>query len=77
MNGAWSTIVSFAVLQLIRFVHSRWLNPQFRLPGMGFHWHCDCSPGYTLTHSTLALKLLFIAVLESGALLSSRPNLDD
>src|SRR6218665_3952496 len=56
------------VLQLARLVHSRWLAHLF---GMGFHWHCDCSPGFTLMHSTLALKLLFLAVLESRALLSS------
>jgi len=31
---------------------------------------CNYSPGFTLTHSTLALKLLLLAVLESGALLS-------
>jgi len=36
-------------------------------------WHFQ---GFTLTHSTLALKLLrFSAVLESGALLSS--NLEE
>jgi len=53
---------------LSRLVHSRWLAPPF---GMGYHWHCDCFPGFTLMHSTLALKQLFLAVLESGALLSS------
>jgi len=37
---------------------------------MGFHWHCDCFPGFTLTHSILALKLLFLAMLELGALRS-------
>src|SRR6218665_2350403 len=62
----------FPALQLARLVHSRWLAPLFL---MGFHWHCDCSPGFTLTHSALALKLLFLAVLESGALLSS--NLEE
>ena len=39
-------------------------------------WHSigpqGCSSGFSLTHSTQALKLLFIAVLGSGALLSSR-----
>jgi len=50
--------VPFArILQLARLVHSRWLAPLF---GMVLHWHRDCSPaGFTLTHSTLALKLLF------------------
>jgi len=43
--------------------------------GMGFHCHCDSSQGFTLTHSTLALKLLFLAVLKSGAPLSS--NLEE
>src|SRR6218665_1203360 len=43
--------------------------------GMGFHWQCDCSPVFTLTHSTSPLKLLFLAVLGSGALLSS--NLEE
>src|SRR6218665_2444028 len=56
------------VLQLARLVHSRWLAILF---GMGFYWHSDCPPGFTPTHSTLALKLLFLSVLESGALLSS------
>ena len=32
-------------------------------------------PGFTLTHSILALKLLFLAFLESGALL--RSNLEE
>src|SRR6218665_905554 len=32
-------------------------------------------PGFTLMHSTLALKLLFLAVLELGAFLSS--NLEE
>src|SRR6218665_1235723 len=27
------------------------------------HWHCDCSPGFTTTHSTLTLKLLLLAML--------------
>ena len=39
--------------------------------GMGFHWNCDCSPGFTLTNSTLALKLFILAEPESGALLNS------
>src|SRR6218665_1585910 len=38
-----------SVLQPARLVHSRWLTP---LLGMGFHWNCDCSRGFTLTHST-------------------------
>src|SRR6218665_3532860 len=51
-----------------RPVHSRWLAP---LCGMGFLCRNDCSPGFFLTHSTLASKLLFLAVQGSGALLSS------
>jgi len=38
---------------------------------MGFLWRNDCSPGFFLTHSTLPSKLFFLAVQESGALLSS------
>src|SRR6218665_1579089 len=56
-----------------RPVHSRWLAP---LCGMGFLWRKDCSPGFILTHSTLASKLFSLAVQGSGALLSSRPNLE-
>src|SRR6218665_829308 len=37
----------------------------------GILLHCDFFTGFTPTHSILALKLLFLAVLESGALLSS------
>src|SRR6218665_2387115 len=51
-----------------RPVHSRWLAP---LCGMGFLCCNDCSPGFILTHSTLASKLFFLAVKGSGALLSS------
>src|SRR6218665_670984 len=40
-----------------------------------WNWHCDCSPGFTLTHSTLAFKLLLLSVLQSRALLSS--NLEE
>src|SRR6218665_3268346 len=49
-------------------VHSRWLAP---LCGMGFFWRNDCSPGFFLTHFTLAPKLFFLAVQGLGALLSS------
>ena len=66
--GTLETFIMGTLLQLTRLVHSRWLAPLF---GMGFHWRCDYSPRLTLTHSTLALKLLFLAVLESGVLLSS------
>src|SRR6218665_1776500 len=55
-----------------RPVHSRWLAP---LCGMGFLWRKDCSPGFFLTHSTLAPKLFFVAVQGSGVLLSS--NLEE
>jgi len=34
-------------------------------------WRNDCSPGFFLTHSTLASKLFILAVQGSGALLSS------
>src|SRR6218665_34912 len=51
-----------------RPVHSRWLAP---LCGMTFLWRNDCSPGFFLTHFTLASKLFFLAVQGSGALLSS------
>src|SRR6218665_2038992 len=51
-----------------RTVHSRWLVP---LCGMGFLCRNDCSPGFFLTHSTLASKLFFLAAQGSGALLSS------
>src|SRR6218665_1918306 len=36
------------------------------LCGMVFHCHCDCSPGFILTHSTLALKLFSCAVIGSA-----------
>src|SRR6218665_2631438 len=51
-----------------RPVHSRWLAP---LCGMGFLYRKDCSPGFFLTHCTIASKLFSLAVQESGALLSS------
>src|SRR6218665_1138822 len=41
------------------------------LCGMGFLYRKDCSPGFFLTHFTLASKLFSLAVQESGALLSS------
>src|SRR6218665_1224960 len=47
-NGKFS-LSHLPVLQLARLTHSRWLAPPF---GMGFHWHCDGSLGFTLTHST-------------------------
>src|SRR6218665_3863908 len=49
-------------------IASRWLAP---LCGMGFLCRKGCSPGFFLTHFTLASKLLSLAVQESGALLSS------
>src|SRR6218665_1720324 len=42
-----------------RPVHSRWLAP---LCGMGFLCRKDCSPGFFLTHFTLASKLFSLAV---------------
>jgi len=48
--------------------HSLWLAP---LCGMGFLCRKDCSPGFFLTHFTLASKLFSLAVQGSGALLSS------
>src|SRR6218665_2733318 len=51
-----------------RPVHSRCLAP---LCGIGFLCRKDCSPGFFLTHSTLASKLFSLAVQGSGALLSS------
>ena len=55
INGTgWGYSLSLLpLLQLARLVHSLWLAHLF---GMGFHWHCDFSPGFTPTHSTLALK---------------------
>ena len=48
--------------------HTRWLA----LPrGIDLRWHSDCSPWFTLTHSTLASKLFSLAIQGSGALLSS------
>src|SRR6218665_10443 len=54
-----------------RPVRSRWLATLCR---MGFLRHNDCSPGFFLTHFTLASKLFFSAVQGSGALLSSNPE---
>src|SRR6218665_2917294 len=48
-----------------RPVHSRCLAP---LCGMGFLCRKDCSPGFLLTHFTLASKLFSLAVQGSGAL---------
>src|SRR6218665_2094566 len=42
-----------------RPVHSRWLAP---LCGMGFLFRKDCSPGFFLTHFTLASKLFYLGV---------------
>src|SRR6218665_2873382 len=42
-----------------------------RSPPLGFLWLNNCSPGFFLTHFTLAPKLFFLAVQGSGALLSS------
>src|SRR6218665_1926629 len=55
------------VLPQPRPVHSRWLA---RLCGMSFLCRKDCSPGFFLTHSTLASKLFSLAVQGEGALLS-------
>src|SRR6218665_3379509 len=44
------------------------------LCGMGFLCCKDCSPGFFLTHFTLASKLFSLAVQGSGALLSSSPD---
>src|SRR6218665_2320190 len=44
---------------------------------MGFLWRNDCSPGFFLTHFTLASKLFFLAVQGSGALLSRPSNLEE
>src|SRR6218665_1910700 len=33
---------------------------------IGFLWRNDCSPGFSLTHSTLASKLFFLAEQGSG-----------
>src|SRR6218665_1707929 len=46
-----------------RPVHSRWLAP---LCGMGFLCRKDCSPGFFLTHFTLASKLFSLAVQGLG-----------
>src|SRR6218665_2774049 len=46
-------------------VHARWFAP---LCVMGFLCHKDCSPGFFLTHSTLASNLFSLAVQGSGAL---------
>ena len=54
------------------FMNARWLAP---LCGTGFLWRNDCSPGFFLTHFTLASKLFFLAVQGSGALLIS--NLEE
>src|SRR6218665_3633079 len=51
-----------------RPVHSRSLAP---LCGMGSLCRKDCSPGFFLTHFSLASKLFSLAVQGSGALLSS------
>src|SRR6218665_1639184 len=61
----------FLLLVQPRPVHSRWLDP---LCGMGFLCRKDCSPGFFLTHFTLASKLFSLAVQGSGALLSSNPE---
>ena len=51
LYGTGSPLSLLPVLPLSRSVHSWWLA----LPcGMDFHWHSDCSPGFFLTHSTLA-----------------------
>src|SRR6218665_3647679 len=57
-----------------RPVHSRWLAPLY---GMAFLWRNDCSPGFFLTHFTLASKLFFLVVQGSGALLSRPSNLEE
>ena len=44
-----------------------WAQPS----GMGCPWNCACFPERSLTYSILTWKLFFLAVLESGAPLSS------
>src|SRR6218665_2758842 len=56
-------------LQLCRITPSQLLAPRF---GMGYLWRSDCSLGLSLTPFTLISKLSCLAILESGALLSSR-----
>src|SRR6218665_2968029 len=57
LNGTRFTLCPFLiVLPQLRPVHSQCFAPLCR---MGFYWHCDCSQGFTLTHSTLARKLFF------------------
>src|SRR6218665_609052 len=51
-----------------RPAHSRWLAP---LCGIGFICRRDFSPGFFVTHFTLASKLFSLAMQGSGALLSS------
>src|SRR6218665_2252326 len=66
-NRGYSLFLLLVPLQP-RPVHSQWLAP---LCGMGFLCRKDCSPGFFLTHSTLASKLFFLAAQGSGALLNS------
>src|SRR6218665_1272333 len=56
-------------LQLCRIAPSQLLVPRF---GMGYLLRSDCALGLSLTPFTLISKLSFLAVLEAGALLSSR-----
>jgi len=48
---------------------SQWLAPPHS--GMGYCWHCACSPGCTLTLIMLTSKLTFSAITGEGALLSN------
>src|SRR6218665_939668 len=73
-SARWNRDYSLFLLRVppqLRPVHSRWLAP---LCGMGFLCRNDCSPGFFLTHSTLASKLFLLAVQGSRALLSSNPG---
>src|SRR6218665_140963 len=54
LTGTEVTLFLLLISPQPRPVHSRWLSP---LCGMGFHCRKDCSPGFFLTHSTLASKL--------------------
>src|SRR6218665_2399845 len=50
-NTGYSLFLLLVPPQPMQVVHSRWLAP---LCGMDFFCHKDCSPGFFLTHSTLA-----------------------
>src|SRR6218665_3372319 len=71
-NRGYSLFLLLIPLQP-RPVHSRWLAALTAWNGL--LWRNDCSPGFFLTHSTLASKLFSLAVQGLGALLSS--NLEE